>query len=51
MLFTPILAGHWSHADVLAGRYTADDLFDIIEAMTVQSENEERAREAAERTG
>jgi len=51
MLFAPVMAGYWRHSEVIDGRYTLDDLLDILEAMHVKAENEWRATEAAKSGG
>ena len=49
MLFAPVLGGYWRQHETYDGTYNLDDLLDIIEVMQVQAENEERARQVAER--
>lgn len=46
MLFIPVTAGLWQQHELWDGTYTLNDLLDILEAMTVQQENQRRAVEA-----
>ena len=45
----PVDAGRWQQHQLWDGTYDLDDLLDVIEAMTVQQENQRRANEAAKR--
>ena len=42
-VYAPVAAGKWFQHELWDGTYTLDDLFDILEVMQVQSENERRA--------
>jgi len=42
-VYAPVAAGKWLQHELWDGTYTLDDLFDILEVMQVQSENERRA--------
>ena len=46
-MFAPVIAGHWRQKELSDGTYDLDDLLDILEVMTVQSENEARGIDAA----
>lgn len=48
-LFAPVMAGFWTHRDVVQDVFTFADLLDAHEIIRVQNENEWRAHEAAER--
>jgi hypothetical protein len=43
------MAGLWRQSELKDGSYNYIDLLDILEMMTVQAENTERAREQAMR--
>ncbi|NHN33545.1 DUF6889 family protein [Paenibacillus agricola] len=47
-VFAPVMAGFWTHRDVVEDVYTLDDLLDAHEMLQVKYENELRAQEAAE---
>lgn len=44
----PVSAGMWRQHELWDGTYNINDLYDIVEMLTVRSENERRATEAAE---
>ena len=48
-LFLPVAAGLWRQHELWDGTYTLDDLFDAVELIQVQRENEARAREVQRR--
>ena len=41
----PVVAGIWEQCDLWNGKYTLDDLMDIIEVLRVKNENERRSME------
>jgi len=47
-LYGPVMAGFWTHRDIIDGVFTFDDLLDAHEMLEVRCENGERAREAAQ---
>jgi len=47
-LYAPVIAGVWEQKELWDGSYTLDDLADMHEILLVKTENQERAREAAE---
>jgi hypothetical protein len=48
MLFRPVFAGIWTHAQAIDGSFSFLDLLDAWELLDVRAENEARARESAE---
>ena len=44
-LYMPVAAHYWKHHELWDGTYTIDDLFDIVEVIAVQRENEARYSE------
>jgi hypothetical protein len=48
-LFTPVLAGFWTHRDIVEDVFSLDDLLDVHEIIAVKWENEHRAQEASEK--
>ncbi|UUZ93230.1 hypothetical protein LJK87_50060 [Paenibacillus sp. P25] len=48
-LFAPVMAGLWTHRDLIEDVFTYDDLLDAHEILAVKYENERRAAEAARR--
>lgn len=46
MLFRPVFAGLWTHAQVVDGTFSFHDLIDAWEILDVKAENEARAHEA-----
>ncbi|WP_432353904.1 DUF6889 family protein [Anaerotruncus rubiinfantis] len=42
------MAGRWQQHELWDGTYNINDLWDCLEIIAVQNENEERAQEAAE---
>lgn len=47
-VYAPVLAGFWSHRDLVTDVFDFDDLLDAHEMLAVRHENEWRAREAAQ---
>ena len=45
----PVMAGIWRQHEMWDGTYTFDDLLDAHEMLAVKTENERRARAAAEK--
>ena len=48
-LFLPVAARLWRQHELWDGTYTLDDLFDAVELIQVQRDNEARAREVQRR--
>ncbi|MFC3768360.1 DUF6889 family protein [Paenibacillus sp. GCM10012303] len=46
-VYAPVIAGFWTHRDLIDGVFTLDDLLDAHEMLEVRHENERRAYEAA----
>jgi len=46
-LFAPVMAGLWSHKDVVMDVFDIDDLLDAHEILEVKAENKRRAEMAA----
>ncbi len=44
--FAPVNAGCWQQHELWDGTYCLDDLWDVLEMLTVRAENEKRARDA-----
>jgi hypothetical protein len=45
----PVAAGLWKLHETFDGTYTVDDLFDIIEVLDVQTENQARHQDWIQR--
>jgi len=50
-LYGPVMAGFWTHRDLIENIYTFDDLLDAHEMLAVKHENERRANEAGREEG
>jgi hypothetical protein len=50
-LYAPVIAGMWSHRDIVEDIFTLDDLLDAHEMLQVKYENEQRAHDAAKQGG
>lgn len=50
-VFAPVMAGFWTHQQVVDDVFTLDDLLDAHEILEVKHENEARAHEAAQQRG
>ena len=50
MLYAPVAAGMWKQHELWDGTYVLDDLWDILELMSVQQENERRSMDAIKET-
>ena len=49
MLFAPVAAGMWRQHELWDGTYNLDDLWDVIELLNVQHENERRSMDSVKK--